>query len=64
MAERAGPKSGALSEFGPKGARSRFFVGMGPDLIQWETLICHFCILRNAARGHRVAWYPTGLGVL
>jgi len=30
----------------------------------WEMLICQLYILPSAARGHRVAWYPTGLGVL
>lgn len=33
-------------------------------LMGWEMLICHLYILQCAVRGHRVAWYPTGLGVL
>jgi len=38
--------------------------GKPKNLHQWEMLICHLCILGCAVRGHRVAWYPTGLGVL
>ncbi len=37
---------------------------LSTDLRPWEMLICHLCILLLAVRGHRVAWYPTGLGVL